>query len=498
MRLTRWLAAECAANRAGFAMAVLFLITVIPLACVFAVLVPPGNIADEHAHAARAAAVAHGEIVGYRHTETGPDGNHVVSGVDTDTALPAIGFVFRQFSPTASAVVTPQRLSAAEAIPWGQTLQYREIGAIATYFPVFYLPAATALYIARHSQMNPLDGFLMARLFNVACLALIGAAALLVARRGHGLLFCVLASPMAVSLAASLNQDGLAIATAVLGAALLTRQGTSAVGEAGPSLPAAAFCILCVALAKPPFLPLAALLLVPLPPPRDWPRQRRMLAIRIGAMLLVALPVVLWSSYVASHVVGTSPRPVYDAGPLWPGPLPARFNGTDTAAQMTVFTAHPWRFVTLTWDAIVGQPILAYEMIGVLGWLDVMLPKFLYWLWPAALVAATLGEMAGPVRDAPRPRWPDMLLVPGVLLLTMVGLATSVYLTWIQVGAAHNDSMQGRYLLPLVPMLALMLPRWGIPGGRLLRLAGLALPALAALAGMIVIPNLIVSVYYLH
>jgi uncharacterized membrane protein len=91
-----------------------------------------------------------------------------------------------------------------------------------------------------------------------------------------------------------------------------------------------------------------------------------------------------------------------------------------------------------------------------------------------------------------------MLLVPGVLLLTLVGLATSVYLTWIQVGAAHNDSMQGRYLLPLVPMLALMLPRWGIPGGRLLRLAGLALPALAALAGMIVIPNLIVSVYYLH
>jgi uncharacterized membrane protein len=494
MRLTRWLAAEYAANRTGFAMAVLFLMTVIPLACIFATLVPPGSNADEHAHATRAAAVAHGEIVGYRQTETGPDGDHVVAGVDTDTALPAIGFVFHPFGQ--SVVVTPQRVNAAAAIPWEQTLQYRQIGVIATYFPVFYLPAATALYVARHSHMKPLDGFLMARLFNVACLALIGVAALLMARRGHGLLFCVLASPM--TLAASLNQDGLAIATAVLGAALLTRQGTSAAGEAGPSLPAAAFCILCVALAKPPFLPLAALLLVPLAPPRDWSGQRRILAIRIGVMLLVAVPVVLWSSYVASHVVGTAGRPVYEAGPLWPGPVPARFNGTDSSAQMTVLTAHPSRFLTLTWDAIVGHPGLAREMIGVLGWLDVLLPKFLYWLWPAALVAAILGEIAGPVRGTPRPRWPDMLLVPGVLLMTMVGLATSVYLTWIQVGAAHNDGMQGRYLLPLVPMLALMLPRWGIPGGRLLRLAGLALPALAALAGLVVIPKLLVSVYYLH
>ena len=46
------------------------------------------------------------------------------------------------------------------------------------------------------------------------------AAALLLARRGRALLFCVLAFPMSLSLGASLNEDGLLIATAVFGFAL--------------------------------------------------------------------------------------------------------------------------------------------------------------------------------------------------------------------------------------------------------------------------------------
>jgi hypothetical protein len=488
-RLARWLAAEWRDNRTGAAMAMAFLALVVPLALFCAMLVPPGEVADEHAHAARAASIALGEFAGFRQFVPSADGGHRMSGVRTDPVAAGVGFVFRtQHRGT----VTPQSLAAAGALRWSGQPAFQAIGVLATYFPLFYLPAAAAFAIARHAHMHPFAGFILARLGNVAAFALIGAAALLLARRAHGLLFCVLAVPMEVSLAGSLNQDGLAIATAVLAAALLTRQGPDGAPGIGISRLAAALCLLGVILSKPSYLPLAALLLLPL----AWDGRRTALALRLALVAAVLAAGLVWSSWVAGHIVAVNPMPAYQPGPLWSGPRPTTFTATDPVAQLRILLAHPVRFVTLGLGGIVSQPRLAREMVGVLGWLDVTLPPALYWLWPLAAGLALAGALAGPRRGAAR-RWPDMLLVTVVLAGCMTGVSLSLYLTWTRVGAATVDGIQGRYLLPLVPMLAL-LPRLAVPGGRVLRAAGLALPVAAALAGLAMIPRLLVLTYYLH
>ena len=63
----------------------------------------------------------------------------------------------------------------------------------------------------------------LARLCMLAAFLVLGGVALYVAAYGEALLFCVLLMPMTLSLAGSLNQDGILIGLACLSAAAMTR-----------------------------------------------------------------------------------------------------------------------------------------------------------------------------------------------------------------------------------------------------------------------------------
>ena len=138
------------------------------------------------------------------------------------------------------------------------------------------------------------------------------------------------------------------------------------------------------------------------------------------------------------------------------------------------------------------------KIIGVLGWLNLALPHTLYLLWTIALAAAIVGDCVG-AKDttAPRFRWAEFALLLGAAVAAIFGIYISQYLIWTPVGMPWIGGPQGRYLLPLFPLLALALPRLGLPGGAGLRRALLALPLAAAAANVLMLPRLIVGFYYL-
>jgi hypothetical protein len=369
---------------------------------------------------------------------------------------------------------------------------------VASYFPIFYLPAAAVLAVAQHNHIKPMVALQVARLANVIVATLFVTLALLGSRRGHALLFAVLAVPMTVSLTASLNPDGLLIPASALAAALLTRQGSAE--TPGPSFAGAAALLLFVGLAKPPLIPLAALLLAPLPPVRDWPLLHGPLPLRFGTVVLVVLLVGAWSAYVSTHIVSAIPREPYEAGPLWPGERPAVFRAVDPSAQAVVVAAHPLRVLGLVWLAqLLDSKAHALEMIGVLGWLSIILPHWLYWLWVAAGAAAFGDLLLRRADDAPPALpWLDVALLITAGGLTVTAICLTQYLNWTPVGAAGLEGVQGRYFLPLCPMLVVTMPRFWSPLSWLVRAASVVLPTIAAGAGLLTIPRVIVDFYYLR
>jgi hypothetical protein len=210
--------------------------------------------------------------------------------------------------------------------------------------------------------------------------------------------------------------------------------------------------------------------------------------------------VAAWSVYVSTHIVSAVPREPYEAGPLWPGERPAIFHAVDPSAQALVVAAHPLRVLGLVWAALLFESkVRAIEMIGVLGWLNIILPHWLYWLWGAAGAATVADLLVSRADDAPPAlRWLDFALLVTAGGLAVTAICLTQYLNWTPIGAAGLEGVQGRYFLPLCPMLAVAMPRFLIPPGRLVRAASVVLPAIAAAAGLLTIPRVIVDFYYLR
>jgi hypothetical protein len=488
-------------NRNG-ALAMLFLFLTLPIGVFLAGTVPLGHVADETAHLLRADGLLYGGIIGHREPVTLPDGRRVVaSGVPADMALlSVVTLPIRPVDPAPQAI-TAEMVQRARAVSWPDHPTFVNLSYTASYMPLFYLPAAIALGVAKLVGIAPFQAFIAARLANLLCFAGMGSAALLVARRGQIVMFWTLAVPMTLNLAASASQDGLLIASSVLAAALISRASEDAALRAVSRSPwywTAAVLIACVATVKPPYLPLAAMLLLPLPIDGDRRPSWHEFGRRAVAIVLVCLPVFGWTWLAIHHASVPRMLDPYEAGPLWPGPRPAVFENADVAAQLRVLMAAPTRFFTLPLLHLWYDNAMPSEIIGVLGWLNLALPHMLYVLWTVALVAAIVGDCVGPTdTTGTQVRWAEFALLLGTAVAAIFGIYISQYLIWTPVGMPWIGGPQGRYLLPLFPLLALALPRLGLPGGARLRRALLALPLAAAAANVLMLPRLIVGFYYL-
>ncbi|UMY19159.1 DUF2142 domain-containing protein [Methylobacterium organophilum] len=429
-------------------------------------------MADEPAHLMRTASLIDGQLIAHREFQSLPDGRVAsAAGVTVDPVWRSLSRT-RDFDdprhPMRLSVPTPQDL------PWSLKPAFFPIYTIGTYCPIFYLPAALGLGAGRAAGLGPYWAARLGRLAAALAYAALALATLALARRERVLLFGLLALPMSLSLAGSYNHDGLIIAASALAVALATRGwDTASCGRLQPSTVGAAVLIALIVLAKPPYAPLAALLLVPLSRTRGAILRTLILA------SLALLPGLIWAGYAAAFVATPVPRLPYEAGPLWLGSRPALFDGTDPGAQLRVLLAEPSRFLTIpaTYLATLKHILwLGAGAIGILGWLDCPLPPFLYVAWFVALCGAALA------RDHRRAelRGRDSALLAIATLVCLWAIVLSQYLTWTNVGYARVDGPQGRYLLPLLPLLVPCIR--GLGPLREVRLFG-ALPYVAAALG---------------
>ncbi|MFL5331600.1 MAG: DUF2142 domain-containing protein [Geminicoccaceae bacterium] len=461
-----------------------FLALVLPLGIVLAMITPPGQVADEVGHIERATALSEGHVLGRRSLVLHPDGvNRPIAGVDADPATAILAFG----PPPNPRKLSIEEVARAHQEKWRGEDDFLQIGPLAVYLPIFYLPSAAGIGVARLLGMSPFHAVVAGRLAELLAYGVVGLASLLLARRGRALLFCTLAVPMAISLGASLNQDGLLIAVTALAAALVSRGPEDKRARLG-----AAALICAVATVKLPYLVLATMLLLPVGE-SGW----RTLRAGAGLIALVAVPALAWTAYALWAIAVPVTQAPYQAGPLWPGPPGTTFETAAAAAQLRVLGVDPLRVFSLPLRSIATDPWLARQTIGLLGWLIVPMPGWLYALWAVAVGCAMGADGLGHPQARPTVRLAETGILILAVLAGVIIIYVSQYLVWTEVGAARVAGPQGRYLLPLVPMLALAVPRVA-SAGQLLRTALCAPAVLAALGGLAVAPGLIVAAFYLR
>jgi uncharacterized membrane protein len=318
--------------------------------------------------------------------------------------------------------------------------------------PVAYLAAAAPVAIGRLLALRPLALLYLARLGNLAAALAIAWAAVRIAPVQRWLLTLLALTPMAMFLRSSVSADALTDALALLLVAcvlaLALRRappaagagGTSPIAGTGPEdgsggraslLLVSAFLL---GAAKEVYCLLSLLVFLVPPAPRS---RRRVVLLWAGGLAVLTVGVGL--SWWTAHRVVT---------------LPAALPGVEPVAQLRGVLAAPLGFAALA-GADYAHDARRYviQLAGDFGWLDTPLPEPAVFCWVFLLLAAAISGGDPALALAAWQRcW-----AAAVLAASLLAVSLALYLVWTPLGAGFIQGLQGRYLLPLLPVAGLVL-----------------------------------------
>jgi uncharacterized membrane protein len=395
----------------------LFLLYALPMIVFLAVTIPPFQVTDEYAHALRADQVSRGKLISPR------------LGGDIDGALYAFGRLYYTGMPFHSEVKhAPETARAAATVRWAVPDHDENFQNTAQYGPVLYLPQAMAIWLGKLVGLNPVWTILGTRLVNGLVAALISFIAIRICRRGQALLFTTLLLPMTMSEFGSVSQDALIISLSLLVVALASRiidEGRSAkVWEFALFV----FIVVATTLGRPSQLALLPLGLA-LIRGREILAWRNLVIATLGLISAAAWMVVLFRL------------------------MPDEVSGGSVSGQFAAMIRHPLLLPTvLAYTFQESGWWLLGTMVGRLGWVDTPMPEWYVWTAVGTLVCGWLAP-------GNRPPWTRPALISLVTLVAVL-MATSaaLYMSWTPVGKMTIDGVQGRYMLPVLPLLAWMAP----------------------------------------
>jgi len=416
-----------------------FLILGLLFGIVFALVTPPFQVADEDQHFSYAYAISTGQFYGIRSVlphsiqELMMATNHLPLEPDAKVSYREL-FRFID-SPLARSNLDPSFYQG-----------------VAKVNPVPYAPIVIGIEFAKLFNLNALAFFFFGRFFQLCAWILISYSALKLLPGFKWVFLLLLLSPMSLSIAASYSVDAITNSISFLWFCLCFHYSSVKENSIGPKSQFLFISIAALlALMKPPYQLL--ILLFFMIPRANFGSQRQYLR---TAALLFAISLILFLFSLRylfmNDLSTTNSRPELDfmsqAHHLLDDPLE--------------FPKIIVRSLKLFWT------FYYTSYIGRLGWLDTILPTYIYLTFPLSIFLISLVDQGKRLSFAP---WQKLLsLLVGCALFSAVVL--SLYLTWTPVGSKTLEGLQGRYLIPIGPVLIPLLtskflsksPGWkGIP-----------------------------------
>jgi uncharacterized membrane protein len=394
----------------------------LPFLLTLSLLTPPFQNPDEVNHYLRAVQIARGELIGYR--LLGPNWvSPPNSGGHSDPGVIAASEPFAHVKFNQQQQIHKSDFSAVSAMFFGAD-ELIGFGNTAAYAPFLYLPSVVAIWIGQAARIPILTTLNLSRAANGIIALLISSLAISLACRTRWVIAALAMLPMTSALYASANQDALIISLSLLLVGIIDRIGAERRGASRVELTAVFLLASLIGLARPPYGVLALL-----PLAISIGSGRRELWVFLGIVSCVAAWTI-FSMKVTS----------------------VNMNGADPGIQITHILQHPFDILPIAWRTISEFSENYFrEFIGVLGWLDTVLPNWFVRGAGIALAASLLGVCAS--TPGPRP-WLAFLIA----VLGSGAIFGTQYLTWTRPLAPFVDGVQGRYFIPLAPVGALSLP----------------------------------------
>lgn len=323
-----------------------------------------------------------------------------------------------------------------------------------TYNPILYLPQILGLATGVHLGLNERWAFLLGRIFSVffyvgLCYFILKTTP--VSKRS---LFVLFAMPMSIFLAASYSADMVQNSLSFLYLYLIVAGIRSSASFTKKNWWVFLVLIGFLALTKPvsALLPLLTLAI----PTARFGSERKKLLFLVSQLAICLVIIVGWTVIISLSNKELTTHPSV-SGIVNPTAqlFYVLFNPIATI-QMVLRTLHEYNYV------FSGAYFYLFSFIGWFGWLTAPMPDFVYFLFLIALSLAILGDMQNQFTLTKRQK----IIFLSVFLIYVVGIVMSMYIYWTPPGNEIAKGIQGRYLIPIVPLLlylaaSLRRPEWG-------------------------------------
>lgn len=385
----------------------------------FIVVTPPFQSPDEYAHFFRAYALSEGNLAPTLH-DTLP--RSVVDFARNVSPDPLPGNFPNKQSKRALFAQFKQPFNEDGRVP------YTDINPI-SYSPISYLPQALGITIGRFLKLPPILIFYLGRLTNLTVWVILVAITLQLVPLFQWFFLILALMPMSIFQAASNSPDVLVNSLSFLLIALIL----SLIVARQEKIPLKIFgliglVVLLLSAIKPVYTLIACLILVV--PVKRFGSLRRFVPLICSLAVLAIGPFMIWNQI---------------------DPGGAGFSAHPASIEQVHFITHdPLAFIRFFSHSLVQSIIPMQKMfVGVLGWLDTPLPVYVYPLYLCALVLAAI------LCDNPATKISISTRVYSFLIF--LGIVVAIYLYnfvfWTPVGAKQIEGVQGRYLIPIAPLL---------------------------------------------
>ena len=417
------------------------------LALVF--LTPPYQVPDEESHFRRAYQIAEGRIISQKR------------GDFTGDELPvAVEALYRRFKPMQihleeKATIADIRV-AADVASVRDEREFVVFSNTAIHPPLPYLPQALGVLLARTATTSLLPCLYAGRICNLLASTALVWLSIRVSPVGKWAFAAFALTPRALSLAASLSSEALTNALSFLLIAYVLSRALAPRGSISwREVAVTAGLGIAVGLAKQAyfFLPLCYLLV----PIGDRAQRARYWTGFGVVMSATFMAVACWSLVV---------REIYS-------PADLRF-GINPREQLRLMASNPGEFVLAIFRTLGFLPHYVEGYLGNLGMLDLRLgivAEVCQLLLLMVICFVEFGPTAGITLGQ---AW----VAGAVALAVTLSIMVIVHLTWDDLGS-RDISIQGRYFIPISPLLGIVLGRLSYFLPAAARFASRLLPAVS-------------------
>jgi len=425
-------------------------------------LTPPFEVPDEPNHFYRAFQIAEGRFVPQR-TPTAVGGMlpRSLSRLSNDVMghVPFNPDVKQNFSAWTRAFEIPLRPDDRIDTPFPNT---------ALSGPIAYLPQALGIGVARIVGASALIVFYLGRISTLLLCVAVTAAAIrcLPIRRWT----CVLLSlvPMTVFVRSSLSSDGPTLALTLLSLAICLKFADLAAPSIDSRTRRRLFSVAALlALGKPPYGMVTFLALAT--PARVLGGMKPYVSTMLVLTVTIVALQAAWAFALRGKTDVSAP-------------------GADPQAQLTYIMEEPVDAASfLVKDFLRSIPRLTHQAVGVLGWLDAPIPIPVVVLLGILIVLVALGEPVPPTMNAGVRSLAAVIGIAGALALHAMN-----YVWWTPPDSPFVAGIQGRHLLPFIPLLfvAIGSPNWiARPLSRLRPILVVAFLLVSATATLLTVVN---------